>query len=158
MWNLPILCHKCNKIYAGSDCRKFRYTVDCRYEYCKKAFICKGCYALVALCCKRLSLIDRCTIVRNYSDETRDIRDTMTVIRKLGVGCGGLKPGLSLFTKQILVNMFILPIATIIYEYMGEKEIQEIHLDLLSEYYQANQWYCNRCGNSYTLFEDTADH
>jgi hypothetical protein len=103
-------------------------------------------------CCNQYNVIYRFSIVRDYSAETNDIRDTMKIIRKLGVGKGGLKPGVILFTNQLLEQLleplFIPPIVMSIYEYINEKEI---HLDLLSEYYKSNKWYCNRCGKTHEL-------
>jgi hypothetical protein len=145
------ICHKCKKIYIINKCRSFIYSKrDNQFAKYKgyDALICNNCYTLIAICCNKTSLTDRCTIVRNYSTETNDIRDTMKIIRKLGVGKGGLKPGFSLFINKILNKLFIPPVVSSIYEYLNEKEI---HIDILTEYYKSNIWYCNRCGDKHKL-------
>jgi hypothetical protein len=147
------ICHKCKKEYNLLS-RKFSYSKNAKkqiYLCFQPALICNNCYTLIAVCCNKYSLTDRCTVVRNYSEETKDIRDTMTIVRKLGVGRGGLKIGLGLFTKQVMEQVFIPPIARLIYEYISEKKI---HLDLLSEYYKSNCWYCHGCGRTHTLHDN----
>jgi hypothetical protein len=153
MSEVKSLCYKCKKEYNVNN-RTFSYSKNEKkklYLWFQSAFICNNCYTLIALCCSKSSLIDRCTVVRNYSKETKDIRDSMSIVRKLGVGRGDLKTGLELFLNQTMEQMFISPIVTLIYEYVSKKKI---HLDLLSEYYKSNGWYCHRCGKTHNLHDD----
>jgi hypothetical protein len=154
MWGSIRLCHKCKKEYSCLDSRNFSYTkIIKKYRYVEDppVSICNNCYILIATCCDKFSLTDRCTIVRNYSEETKDIRDDIKIVQKLGVGRGGLKIGLKLFTKQVMTHLFIPNVAMLIYKYIDKKKM---HLDLLSDYYKSNRWYCNHCGRKHTLYDD----